>query len=164
MFGRIAQRFIKRTVDTLIANNPPGFIPNEITGLLEKVFTFNVSFTDNTINTGNVSFQVNTIIAELDGGTPLPITPAGSQSSSAVLSQDASSSVQVTPKKILHSSATSSITPSKSMVHDIELAATPQSNKSVDGNKVNNSHTCQQNIIKFSSITPCFPIITNYCR
>jgi hypothetical protein len=45
MFGRIAQHPIKRTTDILIANNPPGFIPDEITRLLEKVYTFNVSFT-----------------------------------------------------------------------------------------------------------------------
>jgi hypothetical protein len=36
MFGRIAQRLIKKTADTLVANNPPGFIPDEITRLLKK--------------------------------------------------------------------------------------------------------------------------------
>ncbi|XP_025823812.1 replication protein A 70 kDa DNA-binding subunit B-like [Panicum hallii] len=77
MFGRIAQRLIKKTVNALIANNPPGFIPDEITRLLEKVFTFNVCFTENTISSGNVSFQVNTIVAEIDDGNPVPLTPVG---------------------------------------------------------------------------------------
>jgi replication factor A1 len=56
MFGWIAQRLIKKTADTLIINNPPAFIPDEITKLLEKVFTLNVSFTENTISTGNIFF------------------------------------------------------------------------------------------------------------
>jgi replication factor A1 len=99
MFGRIAQRLIKKTVDALIANNPPGFIPDEITRLLEKVFTFNVCFTENTISSGNVSFQVNTIVAEIDDGNPIPLTPVGSQSSSAVLSHHAGTSVECTPEK-----------------------------------------------------------------
>jgi replication factor A1 len=61
--------------NTLIANNPPRFIPDEITRLLEKVYTFNVSFTENTISSGLVSFQVNTIVAEIDDGNPLLLTP-----------------------------------------------------------------------------------------
>jgi len=36
MFGRWVQRLTKKTADTLIAENPQGFIPNEITRLLEK--------------------------------------------------------------------------------------------------------------------------------
>jgi replication factor A1 len=56
IFGRITQRLIKRALDALIANNPPGFIPDQITRLLEKVFTFNVSFTEKTIASSNVSF------------------------------------------------------------------------------------------------------------
>jgi hypothetical protein len=75
MFGRIAQCLIKRMANTLIANNPPRFIPDEITRLLEKVYTFNVSFTENTISSGLVSFQVNTIVAEIDDGNPLLLTP-----------------------------------------------------------------------------------------
>jgi hypothetical protein len=77
IFGWIAQRLIKRTADTLIANNPPGFIPDEIIRLLEKVFTFNVSFIEKTIASGTVSFQVNTIVADIDDGNPLLITPLG---------------------------------------------------------------------------------------
>ncbi|PAN25470.1 hypothetical protein PAHAL_4G303900 [Panicum hallii] len=113
LFGRIAQRLIKRTVDALIADNPPGFIPDEITRLLEKVFTFNVSFTENTISSGNVSFQVNAIVAEIDDGNPLPLMPIGSQSSSLVLSQSAGSSVQATPEKDITFTLTSPATRTK---------------------------------------------------
>jgi hypothetical protein len=122
MFGRIAQCLIKRTADTLIANNPPAFIPDEITRLLEKVYTFNVSFTENTISSGIVSFQVNTIIAEIDDGNPLLLTPLGSQSSSVLLSQDVGSSIQDTPEK-------DSTSP-------LELAATSPCNQNPDKNKV----------------------------
>ena len=38
IFGRIAQRLIRKPVDTLIADNPTGYIPDEITRLLEKTF------------------------------------------------------------------------------------------------------------------------------
>jgi hypothetical protein len=73
-------------VDTLISTNPPGFIPREITDLLEKSFEWNVSFTESTIIYGSVSFQVNAINAEMDGGNMLPTTPS-SQPSSTILSQ-----------------------------------------------------------------------------
>lgn len=43
LFGCIAQRLIKKSVETLIAGNPVGFIPNEITKLLEKVFQMECS-------------------------------------------------------------------------------------------------------------------------
>jgi replication factor A1 len=56
IFGRIAQRLTRKPVDTLIADNPTGFIPDEVTRLLEKVFVWNVSFTESTITTGFVSF------------------------------------------------------------------------------------------------------------
>ena len=36
MFGRWVQHLTKKAADTLIAENPQGFIPNEITRLLEK--------------------------------------------------------------------------------------------------------------------------------
>ncbi|ONM06278.1 putative replication protein [Zea mays] len=85
-FGRMAQRLIKKNVDTLISTNPPDFIPKEITNLLEKSFEWNVSFTESTIIYGNVSFQVNAINAEMDGGNILPTTPS-SQPSSTILSQ-----------------------------------------------------------------------------
>jgi hypothetical protein len=88
-FGRMAQRLIKKNVDTLISTNPPDFIPKEITNLLEKSFEWNVSFTESTIIYGNVSFQVNAINAEMDGGNILPTTPS-SQPSSTILSQGTS--------------------------------------------------------------------------
>ena len=99
IFGRIAQRLIRKPVDTLIADNPIGFIPDEITKLLEKVFVWNVSFTENTIATGTVSFQVNSVVSQLDGDNALSVTPIGSQSSSPMLSKGASSSIQDTPLK-----------------------------------------------------------------
>jgi hypothetical protein len=73
-------------VDTLISTNPPGFIPREITNILEKSFEWNVSFTESTIIYSSVSFQVNVINAEMDGGNILPTTPS-SQPSSTILSQ-----------------------------------------------------------------------------
>ncbi|XP_020393935.1 replication protein A 70 kDa DNA-binding subunit B isoform X2 [Zea mays] len=91
-FGRMAQRLIKKNVDTLISTNPPGFIPREITDLLEKSFEWNVSFTESTIIYGSVSFQVNAINAEMDGGNMLPTTPS-SQPSSTILSQGHGSGV-----------------------------------------------------------------------
>ena len=99
IFGRIAQRLTRKPVDTLIADNPTGFILDEVTRLLEKVFVWNVSFTENTIATGIVSFQVNGIVAQLDGDNALSVTPIGSQSSSLMLSRDGGSSMQNTPQK-----------------------------------------------------------------
>ncbi|CAN6371900.1 unnamed protein product [Urochloa humidicola] len=50
LFGRTAQQITKRADDTLIADNPVDFIPDEITKLLEKTFTWNVSFTNSSVN------------------------------------------------------------------------------------------------------------------
>ena len=36
----------KKTADTLVADNSIGFIPDELTRLLEKTFTWSISFTD----------------------------------------------------------------------------------------------------------------------
>jgi regulator of protease activity HflC (stomatin/prohibitin superfamily) len=109
IFGRIAQRLMERTADALVAINPPGFIPDEITRLLEKVFTFNVSFTEKIITSDNVSFQVNTVVAEIDDRNPLPVTPIQSQTSSILFSQGASSNVQDTPEEDTHASNTTSM-------------------------------------------------------
>jgi len=97
MFGRCVQRLTKKAADTLIAENPQGFIPNEITRLLEKVFKFNVSFTENTTSSDKVCFQVNAVVAEVNDTNVLPTT--GSQSSSLLISQSAGSSMQRTPQK-----------------------------------------------------------------
>jgi hypothetical protein len=139
MFGRIAQRLIKKTVDTLVADNPPGFIPDEITRLLEKVYTLNVSFTDNTISSGNISFQVNNVVAQIDDGNPLPLTPLGPQSSSGILSQGTSSSVRDTPEK------DSNI--------PLQLAPTPQSSTNHDKDKV--KYSLQQSAIYINTLFDC---------
>lgn len=149
IFGRIAQRLIKKTVDTLIADNPQDFIPDEITRMLERVFVLNVSFTENTITSGNVSFQVNELVAEIDDGNILPVTPAGSQTSSVMLSQGASSSMQNTPQKgttfalpsppnTSEASHASSTTPCRPTQHDPEPLATPQSVKTAAKDKTDN--------------------------
>ncbi|KAG2640235.1 uncharacterized protein LOC120663353 isoform X1 [Panicum virgatum] len=97
MFGRWVQRLTKKTADTLIAENPQGFIPNEITRLLEKKFEFNVSFTENTTSSNKVCFQVNAVVGEVNDTNALP--PTGSQSSSLLISQSASGAIQRTPQK-----------------------------------------------------------------
>ncbi|XP_039851311.1 replication protein A 70 kDa DNA-binding subunit C-like [Panicum virgatum] len=96
MFGRWVQRLTKKAADTLIAKNPQGFIPNEITRLLEKVFKFNVSFTENTTSSDKVCFQVNAVVAEVNDTNVLT---TGSQSSSLLISQSVGSSMQRTPQK-----------------------------------------------------------------
>lgn len=85
LFGRLAQRLIGRSADVLLQENQTekGCIPSAITDLLEKQFVWNVSITENTVATGNVSFQVNRIV----GGAPghalaLLQSPSGSQASS----------------------------------------------------------------------------------
>lgn len=95
MFGRWVQRLTKKTADTLIAENPQGFIPNEITRLLEKKFEFNVGFTENTTSSNKVCFQVNAVVGEVNDTNALP--PTGSQSSSLLISQSASGAIQRTP-------------------------------------------------------------------
>jgi hypothetical protein len=139
MFGRIAQRLIRKAADTLIANNPPGFIPDEITRLLERTFTFNVSFTDNTIGSGKVSFQVNAVVAEINDGDTFPITPIASQTSSAMQSQSTSGSSNFTgPSTTTGSEAldASATTPSKADVHTTGPAVTHHASISSDHNKV----------------------------
>jgi replication factor A1 len=59
---------------------------------MEKVYTFNVSFTDSTIALGNVCFQVNTVVAEIGDGGQVPISPSGSQPSSVSSARAASKS------------------------------------------------------------------------
>ncbi|KAL5652991.1 hypothetical protein ACJX0J_038449, partial [Zea mays] len=92
LFGCMAQRIVKKPLDILIADNPARFIPDEINRLMEKVYTFNVSFTDSTIALGNVCFQVNTVVAEIGDGGQVPISPSGSQPSSISSARAASKS------------------------------------------------------------------------
>ncbi|AQK90656.1 hypothetical protein ZEAMMB73_Zm00001d008773 [Zea mays] len=100
LFGRMAQRIIKKPCDMLIVNNPIDFIPDPITDLLEKTYIWNVSFSDHTINTGNICFQVNAVVAEI--GTAKDFIQASSsrpKQSQPVLLQDAPSGVEDTPNK-----------------------------------------------------------------
>ena len=126
MFGRWVQRLTKKAADTLIAENPQGFIPNEITRLLEKVFKFNVSFTENTRSSDKVCFQVNAVVAEVNDTNVLT---TGSQSSSLLISQSAGSSMQRTPQKsaaFTLTSQSSGTTPTKT-INIPESQLTPQS-------------------------------------
>ena len=143
MFGRWVQRLTKKAADTLIAENPQGFIPNEITRLLEKVFKFNVSFTENTTSSDKVCFQVNAVVAEVNDTNVLT---TGSQSSSLLISQSAGSSMQRTPQKsaafTLTSQSTggshaSGTTPTKT-INIPESQLTPQSHGYNDGSQVKN--------------------------
>ncbi|XP_066159835.1 uncharacterized protein [Oryza sativa Japonica Group] len=47
LFGRVAHRLIKKSVESLIEDNPPDsdYIPAEIAALVDSTFTWNVSFT-----------------------------------------------------------------------------------------------------------------------
>ena len=51
-----------------MADNPIGFIPDEFTRLLEKTFTWSVSFTDSTTDSDKMTFQVNAIVGEVNHG------------------------------------------------------------------------------------------------
>jgi replication factor A1 len=99
VFGKWAQHMIKKQVDTLIASNQCGFLPDDITRLIEKVYIWNVSFTENSKDSIEECFQVNALIAKVDDGNALPVTPAGSHSSSLMLSQGVGTSMQSTPQK-----------------------------------------------------------------
>jgi hypothetical protein len=79
---RWAQRMMKKQVDTLIASNPRGFLPDDITRLLEKVYIWNASFTENSKDSIEECFQVNAFIEEVNDASALPATPTRSQSSS----------------------------------------------------------------------------------
>jgi replication factor A1 len=57
VFGKWTQRMIKKQVDTLIASNPHGFLLDDITRLIEKVYIWNVSFTENSKDSIEDFFQ-----------------------------------------------------------------------------------------------------------
>ncbi|KAL5658487.1 hypothetical protein ACJX0J_031650, partial [Zea mays] len=100
LFGRMAQRIIKKPCDMLIANNPIGFIPDPITDLLEKTYIWNVSFSDHTINTGNICFQVNAVVAEINTAKDsIQASSSGTKQSETVLLQGAPSGIEDTPTK-----------------------------------------------------------------
>ncbi|CAO2037175.1 unnamed protein product [Urochloa humidicola] len=147
MFGKLVQRLARKSADTLIAENPKDFIPNEITRLLEKVFKWNVSFTQQTTSSSKLCFQVNAVLGEInDTNSFLPVTPTTSQSSSLMISQGADSSVQRTPQKSVAfpspskpttSLAThaSSTTPTKTPLNITKQQLTPQSCRQPDDNQ-----------------------------
>jgi replication factor A1 len=140
MFGKFVQRLTKKSVVMLIAENPQDFIPNEITRLLEKTFKWNISFTQNTITSSKICFQVNAIVGGMDDtDSLLPVTPTASQSSS-LMSLSASSSIQRTPQKsvafpspsktgISLATHASSATPTKNPLNIPEPHLTPQSRR-----------------------------------
>jgi hypothetical protein len=84
----------------LIANILTDFIPDPITNLLEKMYIWNVSFSDHTINTRNICFQVNVVVAEI-GTTkdPIQTSSLGSKQPQPVLLQGAPSGIEDTPDK-----------------------------------------------------------------
>lgn len=86
LFGRMAQRIIGKSVENLLDQHPAdeAYIPKQITDLLEKQFTWNVSMTDTTISTGSISFQVNNIIGNGSQPPLLLQSPSSSQAVSAV--------------------------------------------------------------------------------
>lgn len=154
IFGRQAQRLTRKTADTLIAENPAGFIPDEITRLLEKTFIWGVTFTESTMDSGKVTFQVNDLVGEIDDGSSLiPATPAGSQASSMMLSEYEGTSMQNTPKKGLAltpsslpatsgTSLGSGATPAKKTMPASEPPKTPQSVKCSAPNEVSYYPCC----------------------
>ena len=84
----------RKSADTLVAENPTDFIPDEITRLLEKTFTWIVSFTDSTTDSGTITLQVNTVVGEVgQRGSIIPAMPTTSQTSSLMLSEGATTSV-----------------------------------------------------------------------
>ena len=100
-----------------MADNPVGFIPDELTRLLEKIFTWSVSFTDSTIDSDKMTFQVNAIVGEVNhGGAVIPATPGASQTSSTM------SSLLAAPEPSLPSNTT----PTKLTLDVLEAADTPQ--------------------------------------
>lgn len=111
IFGRLAQRLIGRSVETLLQQNPSntGCIPKEITDLLEKEFTWNVSITENTASTGTVAFQVNRILGGANNHTlALLQSPSASQASSL----PASMALSPTPSVGLSDAQTGPASPS----------------------------------------------------
>lgn len=98
LFGKIAQRIVRKPVELLVEQTPreSKFIPDAIIALLERSFTWNVSFTENTLRTGDVSFQVNSVISMSVLGEPLMLMspgPADSPGSSAIMSPGPSTSI-----------------------------------------------------------------------
>lgn len=102
LFGRVAHRLIKKSVESLIEDNPPDsdYIPAEIAALVDSTFTWNVSFTRDTVKRSQESLQVNSIVSSGPSNEPLLLMPPGSsQEPSAIASASSSSSVQTGPQQ-----------------------------------------------------------------
>nr|AAN09856.1 putative DNA binding protein [Oryza sativa Japonica Group]AAP52594.1 hypothetical protein LOC_Os10g11780 [Oryza sativa Japonica Group] len=86
LFGRIAQRLLRRPIESLIEENPPNseYIPSEITSLIGSNFAWNVSFTRDTVMRSQECLQVNSIISSGASNQPL-----------LLMSPDASSSLSL---------------------------------------------------------------------
>lgn len=100
LFGRIAQRLIRKPVQTLIDQNPPDsdYAPLEIAALFNQNFTWNVSFTQDTIMRNQETLQVNSIISS--GFEPhglLAISTGSSEETLPILPAPSSSSLQLGP-------------------------------------------------------------------
>ena len=131
-----------------MAENPTDFIPDEITRLLEKTFTWIVSFTDSTTDSGTITLQVNTVVGEVgQGGSIIPAMPTTSQTSSLMLSEGATTSVhgashqnQALPMSPLAASSVdshaSNASPVRPALPASDAPQTPQSVKSTANYKV----------------------------
>lgn len=100
LFGRIAQRLIRKPVESLIEDNPPDSepIPPEIGALVDSTFVWNVSFTRDTVKRSQESLQVNSIVSFASSSQEmLLISPGASATASAIVSASSSSSIQIGP-------------------------------------------------------------------
>uniref|UniRef100_I1PTC2 Replication protein A OB domain-containing protein n=1 Tax=Oryza glaberrima TaxID=4538 RepID=I1PTC2_ORYGL len=77
LFGRIAQRLLRRPIESLIEENPPNseYIPSEITSLIGSNFAWNVSFTRDTVTMSQECLQVNSIISSGASPATTPYVP-----------------------------------------------------------------------------------------
>jgi len=136
-----------------VAENPADFIPDELTKLLEKTFTWIVSFTDSTTDSGTITLQVNTVVGEVgQEGSIIPAMPATSQTSSLMLSEGATASMhgtshqgasqqsQALPMSPIaacsDASHASTASPVRPALPASDAPQTPQSVKSTANNKV----------------------------
>jgi replication factor A1 len=138
LFGNKAQLLTRKSADTLIAENPIGFIPDELTKLLERTYTWNVSFTDSTTDSGVVTFQVNAVQGRVTEEGVVLLATLGSQASSVMLSPGPSTSVQShafalsPPCAASGESQVSAGTPVRTVLPVPEVPASPQSVKERD--------------------------------
>jgi hypothetical protein len=138
----------KKIADTLVADNPVGFILDELTGLLERTFTLSVSFTDSTTDSDSITFQVNAVVGEVnDGGAVIPGIPTAFHTSSTMFSGSAGTSLNNTGNTLSvtslpaapEASLASSTTPTKAALDGSATANTPQSKRNKTPDQVMHS-------------------------